>query len=206
MKRTALALILILMLSVTLFYGLRTRSVKAEPTTTIYIRADGTVEGTDKIQQVGSVYTFTGAISGSIVVEKDNIVLYGAGFTLQGSDGRAVVLSNRSNVTVQNMVIKLEGGYSVQLDNSTDCTIRDNTLTWNPQSTQPFPVQPTSINFLNAKGNLVDNNTITGSRPAIQLDWSQNNTITNNKITDSGLGIDITASTGNVLRNNRMTN
>jgi len=41
--------------------------VKAE--STIYIRADGNVEGTDKIQRDGNVYTFTGEILDSIVVE-----------------------------------------------------------------------------------------------------------------------------------------
>ena len=45
--------------------------VKAE--STIYIRADGSVEGTDNIHRDGNVYTFTGDIFGSIVVEKDNI-------------------------------------------------------------------------------------------------------------------------------------
>ena len=35
----------------------------------IYIRADGSVEGTDKIQREGTVYTFTGDIKGSIVFD-----------------------------------------------------------------------------------------------------------------------------------------
>jgi parallel beta-helix repeat protein len=171
-----------------------------------YIHADGTITGTFNIQQNGNLYTYTNTVAGQLIVEKDNVIIDGAGYTLQGSNGRGIDLSNRSNVTVQNMVIKLEGGYSIQLSNSSGCTIRGNTLTWKPQSTQPFLVQPTSINFLNANGNLVDNNTIAESQPAIQLDWSQNNTITNNKITDSRIGIDIIASTDNLLRNNHMIN
>ena len=171
-----------------------------------YIHADGTITGTFNIQQKGNLYTFTNTVAGQLIVEKDNIIIDGAGYTLIGSNGRGIDLSNRGNVTVQNMVIKLEGGYSIQLSNSSGCTVRGNTLTWNPQSAQPFLVQPTSINFLNANGNLVDNNTIAESQPAIQLDWSQNNVITNNKVIDSRIGIDITASTGNLLRNNHMIN
>jgi len=40
----------------------------------IYIRADGSVEGTDKIQRDGDVYTLISDISGSIVVERENVV------------------------------------------------------------------------------------------------------------------------------------
>ena len=61
--------------------------VKAE--STVYIRADGTVEGTDKIQRDGNIYTFTGDIFDSIVVEKDDVVIEGAGYTLQGNGSEA---------------------------------------------------------------------------------------------------------------------
>lgn len=42
---------------------------------TIYIRADGSIEGTDKIQKDGNIYTFTSDVLDSIVVEKDDIVM-----------------------------------------------------------------------------------------------------------------------------------
>ena len=51
----------------------------------IYIRADGTVEGTDNIQLDGNVYTFTGSINGPIVVERDDIVVDGSDYSLQGT-------------------------------------------------------------------------------------------------------------------------
>jgi len=56
--------------------------VKAE--NTIYIRSDGSVEGTDNISRDGNVYTFTGNIFGSIFVEKDDVIIYGADFILEG--------------------------------------------------------------------------------------------------------------------------
>ena len=73
------------------------RPVVAEET--IYIRADGTVEGTDKIQRDGNIYTFTGNINESIVVERDNIVVDGAGYTLQGPgiSGTGIYVSGRHN-------------------------------------------------------------------------------------------------------------
>ena len=51
----------------------------------IYIRSDGIVEGTDKIQRTGNIYIFKGDITGSIILEKDDIVLDGAGLTFKGS-------------------------------------------------------------------------------------------------------------------------
>ena len=55
-----------------------------EASGTIYIRADGNVEGTDKIQRDGNVYTFTDNIYEPLVVEKDNIVVDGAGYSIEG--------------------------------------------------------------------------------------------------------------------------
>jgi len=74
-KRSASRLVLLLFLSITLVSFPQIEMVKAEGT--IYIRADGTVEGTDKIQREGNVYIFTDNINGEIVVEMDGIVVDG---------------------------------------------------------------------------------------------------------------------------------
>src|SRR3990170_1003978 len=69
---------------------------------TVYIRADGSVEGTDKIQRDGNVYTLTGDISDPLVVERDNIVVDGAGHVLEGTGaGRGIFLEGRSNITIK---------------------------------------------------------------------------------------------------------
>ena len=53
---------------------------------TVRILADGAVDPiTAPIQRIGNSYFLTGNISGVIIIEKDNIVLDGAGFTLQGT-------------------------------------------------------------------------------------------------------------------------
>jgi hypothetical protein len=53
----------------------------------VYIRADGTVEPQIlPIQRVGETYTFTGNIANyTIEVQRDNIVIDGTGYTLQGN-------------------------------------------------------------------------------------------------------------------------
>jgi len=93
------------------------QAVKAQSTETIYIRADGSVEGTDKIQRNGNVYTLTGNISVGIQVQKSYVVIDGAGYAVEGNGehGRGIDLSNGvgqdpsrgsiSNVTVKNLKI-----------------------------------------------------------------------------------------------------
>jgi parallel beta-helix repeat protein len=71
--------------------------VKAEGR--IYIRSDGTVEGTDKIQRNGDVYNFTGDIYGRIDIQKSNIVLDGAGYSLIKSElNRAIYVGTATDV------------------------------------------------------------------------------------------------------------
>jgi len=73
----------------------------AEAQAIIYIRADGSVEGTGKIEQTGNFHSFTDNINGSIVVEIDNIVIDGSRFTLSANSGYGVELDHRRNVTVR---------------------------------------------------------------------------------------------------------
>jgi nitrous oxidase accessory protein NosD len=96
-------LILLLFLSLILFSLPQIGVVKAE--SIIYIRADGIVEGTDKIQRDGDVYTLTGDISGGIKVERNFTVIDGAGYILQGNGEENGIDIATSNVTVKNMRI-----------------------------------------------------------------------------------------------------
>lgn len=80
-QRTALIVLVILCFAVVTISQIG--FVKAQEA--IYIHSDGTVEGTDKIQRDGDLYTFTGDIYFPIIVEKDFAVVDGAGYTLNGS-------------------------------------------------------------------------------------------------------------------------
>jgi len=71
---------------------------------TVYVMADGSVVPAEApILNVGNVsYTFTADINDSLVVERDNIVVDGSGYTLLGNGtGYGVSLSERTNVTIK---------------------------------------------------------------------------------------------------------
>jgi hypothetical protein len=109
MKRKALALIIVLMFVFTCIFCIPlVRTVESQSFETIYIRADGSVEGTDLIKRHENTYTFLNNISGSIVISKDFITIDGSGYALIGTDvssQRGISLSDRKNVTVTDMVI-----------------------------------------------------------------------------------------------------
>ena len=82
----------------------------APPILQVYIRSDGTVDPpTVPIHRTGSIYTFTGDLTNaSIEVQRDNIIIDGAGFTLQGNGdiwNTGIVLTNRSNIMIENLNI-----------------------------------------------------------------------------------------------------
>jgi len=85
----------------------------ARASTTIYIRADGSIDpSTSPIHKDGNVYTLTGDIisdADGIVIERSNIILNGAGYTLQGAStpsSNGIRISGKSNVTIKDMDIK----------------------------------------------------------------------------------------------------
>jgi len=74
---------------------------------TIYIRADGSIDPpTAPIQRVGDVYTFTGNIYDSIVVQRNNIIVDGNGYTLEGPATGIGITLGGNNITIRNMTIK----------------------------------------------------------------------------------------------------
>jgi parallel beta-helix repeat protein len=103
-QKTVLCLLLILGFVVASISEIEV--VQAE--SSIYIRSDGAVEGTDKVQRNNNTYTFLNDVSGNIVVSKDFITIDGAGYSLKGSGDSSqtgISLSFRKNVTVTNLVI-----------------------------------------------------------------------------------------------------
>jgi parallel beta-helix repeat protein len=134
-KKSACALVLLLFLSFVLFSLPQIGVVKAE--STIYIRADGSVEGTDKIQRDGNAYTFTDDIFDHIIVDRNNIVIDGAGYILQGNGSgvgilgiTGISLDYRSNVTIKNIQIK-NFYFGIWLRDSSNNIISGNNITNN---------------------------------------------------------------------------
>ena len=164
----------------------------------IYIRPDGSVEGTDKIQRDGDIYTFTDNIYDEIVIERDNIVVDGAGCTLQGKgSGTGIDLSDRSNVTIKNMKIQAFWG-GIYLDSSSNNTISGNNVTAN--NFMGIDISRSSNNTV--FGNNITANTYCG----IYLGSSSNNAISGNNIANNDYGIRLLLSHNNVISGNNITN
>jgi len=181
---------------------------------TIYIKANGDVEGTDKIQRDGDTYTLTDNIYDSIVVERDNIVVDGVGYAIQGTGtvGTAIDLSYRSNVTVRNVKISgFTGG--IQLYSSSGNTLSNTTITGPIDS---FPGLEGGISLEASSGNTIVNNNISNFRFAgIYLQrFSSENTLTGNNISSSAQyplvflrdGIHLYSSSSNEINNNVFAN
>ena len=202
MKKIASMFVLLLILSSALFSLSEIGTVRASGT--IYIRADGTVEGTDKIHRQGNVYTFLGNISidGSgvdgIIVERDNIVVDGAGYTLQGTgSGKGIDLSDRNTVTIQNVEIK-EFNDGIWLFEAANNTLIGNTIAANNQW---------GIRLAGSSNNTVSGNNITNNDyGGIVVMDSDNNIISGNTITDNFRGLDLTASENNTVSGNHIAN
>ena len=146
------------------------------PLEKIYIKSDGTVSpASTSISQSGNVYTLIGNITNyPLEIQRDNIVIEGAGFTLQKNTpayGRqdAVAVRGRSNITINNIDIR-GYDYAVYLSNSSNCVLEQNT-------------------FSNNKYGIV------------LADKSENNSISDNRWLSGG-GIFISTSANNTLKNN----
>ncbi|MEM2968833.1 MAG: NosD domain-containing protein [Candidatus Bathyarchaeia archaeon] len=145
----------------------------------IHIESDGSVNGTDKIQRNGDTYTFTGNIYSTLVVLCDNIIIDGAGYSLQGKgDSTGIFLQDRVNVTIKNMKIS-----------NFSCGIK----------------LPLGSIEAGSRRNTISGNTITGNDVGIQFSlFTGNNFVYNNVIANNSYGIKIFHSTNNIFRNNRL--
>ncbi len=186
MAQRRVALILLLILSFTLIILTNVEVVGASGT--VYIRADGSVEGTDRIQRNGDIYTLTDNISEGIQVQRSFIVLDGAGYTLQGTGGTGEIgidLRNErhhypsrpeiSNVTIKNLrIVNFDRGIE-------NVNTRNNTIIGNY-----IADCSTGIN-IGSSNNLIKNNTLANNVNGVSIAYSGgNNIITeNNMINDA---------------------
>jgi parallel beta-helix repeat protein len=224
MKRTALALTLVMVL-LFVFHGILIQPVESQSAETIIIKADGSVEGTDKIRRDGDTYVFTGSISGSIVVERDNIVLDGAGYVLQTSSdwGVGVDIRDRNNVAVKNLTIKgALGRCGILLINAINCkisqnniidnlngiemtgtssrnTITENRIQNNSAGMEIYSVKP-------GYDNVISNNEVTNNSFGMQIKDFLNTDVSGNKITSNTYGLGLGLGSGSIARNNVMDN
>lgn len=187
---------------------------------TIYIRSDGTVDPpTAHIHRVAGIYTLTSNINESIVIERDNIVVDGAGYVLQGDNAIGLSLLHRTNVTAKNLRIigfllgiKLEysknsvvsyntitnnGHYGIWLQHSDDNTILGNVIA---NTNYGIYLEASSNNTLS--NNIATNNAYC----AICLEYSANNTLSRNTVQYSESGFVTRYSNHNKFADNTATN
>jgi len=189
MNNSVLALLTILCLfSVSSITGL-IQTVKAD-SGTIYINADGSISpSTAPIQRNGDTYTLTGNISSDadgIVIERDNMILNGAGFSLQGPEvemgtDSGIDVSYGSNVTIESVEIN---GFSRGV-------------------------------FLNSSYTTISENNVSNCFCGIIISSSSSNCVSGNNIIGNyesdvmykGIGIDIIfSSSNNMVSENNITN
>jgi len=183
MKKAVSGIVLMLLLTSMLSSAFTTQPVKAEWTGTVYIRADGSIYPPyAPISTVDNVtYILTGNITSNadgIVVERDNIIIDGAGYTLQGTEAyesKGINLSGRTNVTVQNTQIK-NFDYGIKLSSSNYNIISGNNLTANNYS---------GIWLFSSSNNSISGNSIKNNEYGICLHICNNNHLSENIMDDN---------------------
>jgi parallel beta-helix repeat protein len=206
MKRVSGIVMLLLLLSSMSILAFSIQPVNAEEPT-IYIRADGSVDPpTAPIVRVGDLYVLTDSIFYDtehmrdyyVAVEKDNVVIDGLGFTLQGpftGCGIGIYLQYRSNVTIRNMEIRRFSD-GISLFHSSYATISENRIAYSNRG----------IGLTYSSSNTIFGNSIEAiSGDGVDLYESSNNRIEKNSITESWSGIGLTSSLNNSLAENNIT-
>jgi len=188
-RKIALTLISLILFSALIVGSQLINLGTAQTSAIITIKGDGSIEGTDKIQRNGNVYTLKDNIFNStITVTCNNIVLDGSGFTLQGPtgwvDGLGAINLTCSNVTVQNFniigffeagIIGAYNGNNILNSNITD-------------TDRAIAVYADDYHI---EGNYLADNHI-GIRIV-----GKNNNATQNRIVDNNVGFSITNSSNN---------
>jgi parallel beta-helix repeat protein len=200
-------------------------------TQTIYIQADGSIyPSTAPISSFDDVtYTLTDNIAGNvpfdssaIVIQRDNIIIDGAGHTLQGTKApfsRGIELTGRSNITIKNMKITAFPT-GIYLDSSSNNSISGNNITANNyygiylDSSSNNSISGNNITANNEDGidlgfssnNSVSGNNITANKWYGIWLGSSDNSVSGNNITNNGYGIYLDSSNNSISGNNITNN
>lgn len=202
-KSVLLALLILLMTSLV---TLTLHSVKAQ-NNILTINPDGSIWPTSEpILNVDNVtYILTGNISSSVQIMKDNIVIDGAGYTIQTN---FIQLSQVNNVTIKNMNIE-STFYAVYISSSSYDSITGNNITMTSEHYGIYLM--TSLND-NIYGNNItgagNNDVLYGSLATYGIEFAgcNNSNISGNKIQNTTAGISFQDSYDNIIFGNNIAN
>lgn len=186
-----------------LVFGVALRPVRAMEA--IYILSDGSIAPSSApIIRDGDVYTLSGNITSDVnglVIERSNMTLDGAGYTVQGTGvlySKGVYLYGTHNVTVKNITIAAFS-YGIFLNSSSDNTICKNSITSNWDGIYLWLSSNRNV--------IVENNVTSNALLGMYVYSSSNNNITRNRFADnsqSGIYLDWFSS-GNSISGNSIT-
>ena len=163
--KAAIGLLLTLLLFYTLSLVPNGQAATSQFSGSVFIRSDGNIDpSTAPVQRSGETYMFLGSFVGNVTIQKDNVVIDGAGYEIEstgiGTETTiGVDISFRTNVTITNMQVRgfvqgihllnssncnlvgnniTENIDGIRIDNSTSNTIIGNNITSNRHGTHPF--------------------------------------------------------------------
>lgn len=201
LKRMVSGIMLTLLLIGMLTLAFNIQPVEASGT--IYIRADGSIDPTTaNITSADNVtYYFTDNNYDSIVVERNDTIVDGNGYTVQGTGAfrsKGIYLSGISNVTIKNTNIK-DFDYGVYLTSSSGNIIIGNNITNNNE-------EGIRIHFPSyfSSNNSISGNTITNTRVGINVAGCSDNSISGNTITNLSYGLFVFFSDANIIFSNNV--
>ena len=194
-----LLLVLLLFSAVTVVYSENSDELEM----VVYIRADGSVEpSTVPIERDGNVYKFTGDIQASIIVERDNVVIDGSGFALQGTgtDNYRYTIPATNFTDNKNLlhIPKYDETILPESNNTGIYSYKQNLTIMNLKITEFW----CAIELEHSSDNCIINNELTNNAQGVQIFSSSNNTISGNNITNNSQGITLTAAYNNIFANN----
>lgn len=177
------------------YYWVATRQFSMD---TVCIGGDGSLNATSAaIRRQGDTYTFTGNIvNQTILVQKDNIILDGAGYTLQGwsqtigDQATAINIHSRNNITITSLNIK-QFTIPIWVQNSTGVTVKNSNITQG----YPYAILMESTNRTQAVHNI-----FLGSM--VELQGCSNNLIDGNTFSSSHTGVADYSGRGNMISHN----
>lgn len=196
MKKSILLLIVLILFGFSLS-AVSVRSVRAD-TMVVYIKPDGSVQpNTAPLSKVDdSVYDLTADISGSLVIERSNIIVDGGFFSLLGSGASGSLglnVTGCSNVTVRNLKVEMFT-HGIHLSDSSACGVLSSQLNNNTYG----------IWVENSMDILVSENEVNATiLDAISLYGSSNDLVSNNTLTfTAGFGIIARSGSNNTIEEN----